>query len=274
MKCAIIMRSKNERPHLDRALEALFKQNWKHFVLYNIDSGSMDGSVDLIRRYNPDPARFVQIEPHDYVPGKVLNLMVGKAQEPLIVFLNGDAVPQGEDWLETLIRPILSNQADATMSRQIPRENATFIASYDLQRGYLPANIAKNPYFFSAVSCAFKRQLWEETPFYTEGYSEDLLWCKECSQKGARFLYVPESVVEHSHNYAFSDWYLRNYHEGVVEKILGNSPHIIGEAFSCLREIGRDLIYTIAKGRFFTIPYNIAYRIVGHKGKYDGKKEG
>lgn len=274
MRCAVIMRSKNERPNMDRALEALSNQNYKNFTLYNVDSGSSDGSVELIKKYNPDDNRVVLIRPEEYVPGKVLNRMINLAHEPIIILLNADAIPQNEHWLEKLITPIVLDQADATMSRQVPRKNATFISAYDLTRAYDPKNIVKNPYFYSAVSCAFKRSLWEEQPFYTEGYSEDMFWCKECKEKGARFQYVPESIVEHSHNYSSSEWYRRNYIEGAADKKLGKNASILREGISFFREVVRDFLHAVKKGRLRVIPFNIWYRIIAHKGQYDGKKYG
>ena len=268
---AIIMRSMNERPYLDRSLASLFTQSYTDFTLYNVDSGSTDGSVELIKNWNAD--HFVQIEPEEYMPGKVLNEMIESAVEPIVVFLNSDAIPTNEHWLEELIKPLLEGRCEATMSRQIARKDAYFIVDYDYIRAYDAQNIVKDPYFFSAVSCAFKRELWEETKFYTEGYSEDTLWCKECSEKGAKFLYVPESIVEHSHNYTLSELYNRKFNEGKADRIIhGTKGKLIPETIGCIKELVRDGLYTLSKGEITKIPYNLAYRLVARKGLYDGRR--
>ncbi len=270
MDYAIIMRSKNERPYLDNSLKALSEQTVKNFTLYNIDSGSTDGSLEIIRQSNP---HVVEIKPEEYVPGPVLNRMIAMAKEPIIVLLNGDAIPQTKDWLEKLVFPIVNGEADATMSKQIPRKDAHFIVKFDMDRAYSQNVIDKQPYFFSAVACAFKRSLWEKTKFSDVGYSEDMDWRKRCQDKGARFMFVPDSIVEHSHNYTFVDWYHRGFIEGEGEKrILDESTSIFWESWLCLREIGRDFFYAISHWEPLTIPYNICYRIVGHAGKYRGKK--
>lgn len=270
---AVIMRSLNERPHMDKALKKLFDQSYGLFELYNVDSGSGDGSYEIAKKWNPE--RTFQIPPKAYIPGKVLNEMIAKTKNEIIVLLNADAIPQGKDWMEKLIAPILNGEADATWSRQIARPDAEFIVRYDYERAFDPKNIAKNPYFFSAVACAFRKKMWEETSFYTDGYSEDLIWRKICQQKGCRFQYVSESVVEHSHNYTLKQLYRRKWIEGAAERIIFTAkPSIINQSYLCLREISRDLIYTLLKGKPHLIPYNLAYRIVAHKGFYYGKVHG
>ena len=103
---AIIMRSKDEQPYAERALAALSTQSYKNYTLYNVDSGSTDGTLEVVKAFNPDPALVFEIKPEEYVPGPVLNMMVTKTNEPVVVLLNADAIPQDDTWLETLIAPI------------------------------------------------------------------------------------------------------------------------------------------------------------------------
>ena len=132
---AIIMRSKNEMPHLRAALEMLRVQTYRDFELFAVDSGSTDGSVNLLRKHCKT-GHLTQIAPAHYAPGKVLNTAIARSGNPIIVLLNADAVPLSKTWLETLLAPILGNQADATFSRQVPRPDARFVVAYDYRRAY------------------------------------------------------------------------------------------------------------------------------------------
>ena len=69
---AIIVRSKNEMPHVRAALDMLKRQTFTDFELFAIDSGFTDGSLDLLREYC-DADHLIEIPPEDYEPGKVLN---------------------------------------------------------------------------------------------------------------------------------------------------------------------------------------------------------
>ena len=73
---AVIMRSKNEEPYASQTLERLFEQDYSAFTLYNVDSGSTDGTLEAIRRHNPRPENIREILPKDYIPGRVLNEMI------------------------------------------------------------------------------------------------------------------------------------------------------------------------------------------------------
>ena len=69
---SIIMRSFNEAWALRDTLPALAAQNQRNWELIVIDSGSSDGSQQLIRA--AQPAHFVQITPPEYNPSRVMNL--------------------------------------------------------------------------------------------------------------------------------------------------------------------------------------------------------
>ena len=274
-KIAIIMRSKNEQPYAEQALAALAEQSYEAYTMYNVDSGSTDGTLEVIKAHNPSPGLVFEIRPEEYVPGPVLNMMVAKTTEPIVVFLNADAIPQSDTWLETLIIPILNGEADATVSKQIPRDCARFIDKYDFERAYYSARtIEKSPEFFSAVACAFRRELWEETKFYDKGYAEDIAWSKVCQEKGARFQLVLDSVVEHSHNYTIKKLYRKRYRHGVAYvTIYDAQPNALRQFILCCKELARDMLYTLRKFRLDTIPYNIAHRIIIHMAYYHGERD-
>ena len=274
-RVAIIMRSKDEMPHVLPALESLRRQSFKDVELWAVDSGSTDGSLDVLRT-EVDESHLIQIRPEEYIPGRVLNDMIERTGQEIIVFQNADSIFQSDDALETLLRPLLEGEADATMCAQVTRPDAKFIVTYDYLRAYDPKNIrGDNVDFFSAVTCAFTRQLWEETKFPESGYAEDVAWAKACRARGARFVLTTDSVVEHSHNYTLKGLYRKKFRHGVTfAKTYGRRANLLTQTFGLCKEWVRDILYAIRKGRLDTIPYNIAYRFVIHTGLYRGLKEG
>jgi rhamnosyltransferase len=162
------------------------------------------------------------------------------------------------------------------MSRQLPRQDAYFIVCYDYLRAFDRKNIeGKNEDFFSAVACAFRRELWEENKFYVDGFSEDMAWAKVCREQGYRFQLVEASLVEHSHNYTARQLYRRGFIEGEAEVLIyGKKAQLLEQLYLCTRELVRDFFYALRKGCFWTIPYNIFYRAACHWGFYQGKRAG
>jgi rhamnosyltransferase len=270
---AIIMRAKNEMPYAREALAMLPRQTRQDWKLYAIDSGSTDGTLEEIQKFGPHA--LVQIAPEDYEPGPVLNRMVGMTAEPIIVFLNADAIPLDENWLSHLVAPVEKNEAEASMSVQVPRAEADFIVAYDYTRAYDPRNIKEeNEDFFSAVACCFRRQLWEQHPFKPEGYSEDLAWARECRKAGARFRLVTTSRVEHSHNFTLPGLHRKRYRHGrAYVDIFGSRPEPIRQTALCVKELLRDFLHAIRRGAWKTIPYNVAYRWTIHRALYLGMRD-
>lgn len=275
-KVAIIMRSKNEQPHAERALESLLRQSFAGYVLYNVDSGSTDGSLEMLKRLSPFPENIVEIAPEEYIPGRVLNKMIGGTEAPIIVLLNADCIPLSENWLDMMLQPIIDNDADAITARQVARPDAHFIVKYDLERAYGNRNIAMNQDpFFSAAACAFKRSLWEQQKFPEEGWGEDLVWAVKCKRRGARFGIAVDAAVEHSHNYTLKTLYRREFGHGIVQyQMLNARPSFLRQGFACLKHIVRDILHALREAKSTTIPYNILYRLTFHRAHYRGRRAG
>lgn len=265
---AIIMRAKNEMPHVQRSLAMLQGQVFRDFDLFAVDSGSTDGTLDVLRTCC-DEDRITRIAAEDYVPGKVLNDAIARTGHDVVVLLNADAVPLAKTFLQDLLHPILENEADAVFAKQVARPDARFIVAYDYQRAYSPE--AATPDFFSAAACAFRRDLWEQHRFREQGYAEDRAWARACLSDGARIRFVPNAAVEHSHNYTLGELYRKRRRQAAT---FGGSPHPARQAYRCMREIVRDCIHACRTFKLRTIPYNVAYRVTIHAGLYRGLREG
>ncbi|MCC7300034.1 MAG: glycosyltransferase family 2 protein [Verrucomicrobia bacterium] len=274
-RVAVIMRSKNEMPYLPAAIESLRRQTFTDFELWAVDSGSTDESVAVLQK-TLDAAHLIQIASKEYVPGKVLNDMTARTTQEFIVFQNADAIFQSPDALEKLLRPLFAGEADAVMSAQVTRPDARFVVTYDYLRAYDPENIkGDNADFFSAVTCAFRRDLWEKIKIPDVGYAEDVAWANRCRASGARLKLVTDSVVEHSHNYTLKGLYRKKFRHGVTfAQTYGRRANLLLQTLELFKEWVRDFLYAVRKGRLDTIPYNVAYRAVIHTALYRGLKEG
>jgi len=177
--------------------------------------------------------------------------------------------------LEKLVTPVEAGEAEATMSVQVPRQDADFVVAYDYNRAYDPKNLkAENQDFFSAVACCFRRGLWEKHPFKDKGYSEDLAWSRECQKNGARFRLVVDSRVEHSHNFTIPGLFKKRYRHGrAYVDIFGSRPEPVRQTLQCLKEMIRDLFYAVRNGRLDTIPFNLAHRYTIHRALFLGMRD-
>ncbi len=110
-RISVIMRSYNDAWVIGETLEALSAQRLRAFELINVDSGSTDGTVEIIKHFNPKP---IQIITSAYKPGRVLNMAIEDSRGEHLVFLNSDATPVGPHWLEALVAPLAEPKVAAT----------------------------------------------------------------------------------------------------------------------------------------------------------------
>ncbi len=169
------MRSYNDAWVIEETLTVLFAQRVLNYELINVDSGSTDGTVEIIKKFN---STLIQIPPSEYKPGRVLNRASEKSQGDYLVFLNSDATPVGTRWLEALIAPLENPTVGATFGCQRPRKDARPGVRRDYQRTFGNGNHPEwKRHFFSLANSAIRRDLWEVHPFSEElQFSEDVEW--------------------------------------------------------------------------------------------------
>jgi rhamnosyltransferase len=276
---SIIIRSFNEGWALRGTLAALLAQEYTNWELIVIDSGSSDGSVELIRR--AQPRHFVQIFPHDYVPGRVLNQGMQLAQSEVVVFLNADATPQGPHWLRTLVAALQDPQTAAVFSRQIPRPDCAAVFACDYERCFGPRReSAKWDHFFSLVSSGIRKDIWARRGFLESmQYSEDDEYTRWCRAAGYRVVYCPGSVVMHSHNYTPRQAYKRSFGEAwALAAINADPPAELNQPaqvfLGWLNDVRRDLNFCLRTRRLREWPRALRVRCEQRLGKLAGGKAG
>ncbi|MDD5727859.1 MAG: glycosyltransferase family A protein [Victivallales bacterium] len=262
----IVMRSGNDRLYIGETFERILSQNFTDFEILNFDSGSDDGTWEIIRKFNP--VKSWCLERGDYVPGRVLNEAVRKAAGKIIVFNNSDCIPQNEFWLERLIAPLRSAEAgkiSGVFCNQLARRDAFPLVRKDYERAFGDGRIAARwNSFFSLASSAVLRELLLKHPFREDlQYSEDVDWAWRMRRLGLKTVYAADAKVEHSHNYTLREMRVRFYNEGWAEgRIYGTAKGLWrGFLLPCLAEIGRDIFYLGRRGQLLSFPAALLYRL-------------
>lgn len=264
-RVTIIMRSYNEAWALRDTLPALLAQDYKNWELVVFDSGSTDGSVDLIRA--AQPKHFVQLLPHDYQPSRVMNQGMALAATDTAVFLNADATPQGPHWLRPLVQALQDPRNAAVFGRQIPRPDCEAVFAHDYDRCFGEhRESVKWEHFFSMVSSGLRKDVWSQRGFLESmQYSEDDEYTRWCRAAGYNVVYVPESVVMHSHNYTPRQAYKRSFGEAwALAAVFNGHPaeltHPARLAMGLLADAKRDLAFCRRAGRVREWPRAVRIR--------------
>jgi rhamnosyltransferase len=189
-----------------------------------VDSASSDGTTDFLAAR---VAQLIQIDPRSFDHGATRNLAVSKTRGTFVVLMVQDAVPVNDRWLAALVDPLRRDpRLAATFARQVPTEDAS-----PLTRHYLARWIAAGPRAprtsrlpggqreldamtpverlrrctFDNVASCIRRSVWQQQPFKATPIAEDVEWGREALLAGHGLAYVPDAVVEHSHDR--SAWY-------------------------------------------------------------------
>lgn len=276
---SIILRSYNEAWALRETLPALQAQCFKNWELIVIDSGSTDGSVELIRR--AQPRHFLQIESRDYNPSRVMNEGMRLARSGIGIFINADATPQGPFWLGPLVGALQDPQVAAVFGRQVPRPDCAAVFAHDYERCFGPGRESAHwEHFFSMASSGLRKDIWSRRGFDERlQYSEDDEYTRWARAQGWRMVYEPRSVAMHSHNYTPAQAWKRSYGEGRALAAVWtgargdfNWPRTV--LLGVLNEARRDLGYCLRTGRLREWPHAVRIRWRQRRGRLAGFRQG
>lgn len=276
---SIIMRSYNEAWALKGTLPALAAQEYRDWELIVIDSGSNDGSQELIRAARP--IHFVQITPAEYNPSRVINQGMRLARSETCIFLNADATPQGSGWLRPLVAALQNSKVAACFGRQIPRPDCQAVFAGDYDRCFGPQReSARWDHFFSMVSSGLRKDVWRRRGFREDlQYAEDDEYTRWCKAQGYEVAYVPESVAMHSHNYTAPQSYKRAFGDaralascwsGTAGDFNFGKTVLLGWA----QDLLKDLKFCRREKRLAELPHAARIRWHQRRGRLDGFRQG
>ncbi len=276
---SIILRSFNEGWALRKTLPAIRAQNYQNWELIVIDSGSRDGSQELITSFGPQ--HFIQIQPHEYNPSRVMNHGMCLAQSNFGIFLNADATPQGDNWLRALVERLSDPKVAAVFGRQIPRPDCEAVYACDYDRCFGEQRESRKwDHFFSMVSSGLRKDIWAKRGFLEKlQYAEDDEYTRWAKDQGYQIVYVPDSVVMHSHNYTPAQAYKRCFGDArALAASWKKDPDYFNWwrtlVFGWASDFRHDIRFCAQHGRWSELIHAARIRWHQRKGKLDGFKAG
>ncbi len=220
---SIIIPALNGCPRIDSVLNAIYSQKINlTFEVIVIDSGSVDDTLETVRRY---PAQLYSITPEEFSHSVTRNYGARLAQATsYLVFLNQDAVPTDDFWLDNLVRSIEFVPAlkavcatelieDKTYLNVYGVSNFVFRTSHTMGVHVIEPYILKRMQFltkpqqrelfpFTTVCAIFDRQHLLDHPFDEKvPWGEDLYWAVRNSAEGYASGCTSLARVYHYHDY-------------------------------------------------------------------------
>ncbi len=218
---SVIIPARNEEKNIKKCIDKVLKQKTgKKIEVTVIDSGSSDNTINIIRGYKNVNLREIKAE--EFRHGRTRNLALEMGDSEYIVFLNADAQPADEFWLEKMLAALDSDPKVAGVySRHLPQKNCHLYTVKDLSVSMPDKKLIKtkktrfDSLLFSTVSAAVRRSVLSRIPFDNSiDIAEDQNWGGKILNSGYTIVYEPESKVIHSHNYSLKRLFFNKIRNG------------------------------------------------------------
>jgi len=224
-----------------------------------VDSASRDATPHLALQAGVNLRRIAKNE-FDHGGTRNLGARAAKGAD-ILIFMTQDALPTDEHWLERLTAPIVSGEAVATFSRQIPYPDAGPLEQFARSFNYPAESKLKTledlpqmgikTFFFSNVCSAVSASHFLEVGGFPERtiLNEDMILAARLLRTGYAIKYVAEAPVYHSHNYSLKQQFTRNFDIGVSIARAGaelEGARVGGEG---VRFVLGQMRYVLSQGR-------------------------
>jgi len=223
---SIVIPVKNGCDTLQSCLDGIFRQTLRDKLeVIIIDSGSTDGTLDLLKNY---PVRIHHLPPKEFNHGETRNLGVQLARGAFVVMTVQDATPATDNWLEIMLNHFEDARIAGVCGQQIVRADP----DKNPLQWFAPADEAKpvtiqfpETRLFTSlpgkkqheycnwddVNAMYRKSLKEKLPFKKLMFSEDTLWAKDALSQGYALVYDYRARVFHYHHQHFTFYFKRTY---------------------------------------------------------------
>jgi len=242
---SIVIPTLNGGAGLEEALAAIRKQRTRRsYEILCVDSGSAPSDLAAMERHG---AKVIGIRKSEFNHGLTRDLGASHARGRVVVFINQDAVPATEDWLENITAPLFETPGCAAVQgaiSEVPEREKRFYWDSCGHRFYFTRESKRwiERYFgigFSTVNAAIRRDVWERHPFGYAPIMEDKKWQREVVAAGYGITIALNAVVYHTHNYGMKSLLRRCESEGFGWRT-------VGETYSL-----RDMLLDLAQPRVY-----------------------
>lgn len=230
-KISVVIPVKNEAGKIRECIEGILSQSIPVMEIIVIDSGSNDGTIEILNEY--EIVKLIQIPSEQFNHGETRNLGVSHTIGEYVILTVGDAKPYDNDWIKNLLTGFDDERVAGVCGMQVvahhknnnpvewfrPIDKVTKIKKYAFSKEAfekLSPLEKKQVCSWDDVTAMYRRSVLLEIPFRKTSYCEDAIWAKDAIMAGYTIAYYPEARVYHYHledaNFSFNRGFTGMYH--------------------------------------------------------------
>ena len=281
-QASIIILTKNAGDGFGKTLKMVFDQKYDDYEVLIIDSGSIDETLEIARKY---PAKITSINPEEFHHSGTRNFAASMAQGEYLVFITQDALPLYTNWLSSLLSPFSDPDVAGVYGRQIAYNNANIIEKFfysyfypdeGISISHLPENLEDfyiDNVFLSDVNSVIRKDVWGKYKFNEDIImAEDKDWAIQVLRAGYKLIYEPKAVVYHSHEYNLISAFERRFDDAAAMSQICRDSSGTASFKKGVKYIINEMSYVL-KNKPIWLPYAVLYDLVKFSSLYLGKNE-
>lgn len=193
----------NEEANIKHLLISVLKQDQSDYKLLEIiviSDGSTDKTVEIANSLN-NPLLDVTDMKENMGIAKTQNMLCEKANGDILVMLDADVLPDGYNFINEIIKPVVDNKADLVGADTISMLGRNFFEkiianSHEFKQYiYRQINNSNSVYLCHGRARAFSKKLYKTIKWPVPQHGEDAYSYFFAISKGFGFIYQPSARV-------------------------------------------------------------------------------
>jgi glycosyltransferase involved in cell wall biosynthesis len=181
---SIVIPTLNEAAYILFLLDSIKKQNFRDYEIIVVDAGSVDKTADFLKLKG---YKVISLDSSAGFPARARNIGAESAQGQLVLFLDGDSVLPGEDFLQKTLEEFEERKLDAAGFPLLPyNKNFIFRLAYNLFYNWYPALAFEKSLPHAANAILVKKEIHQKLGGFDEEIkiAEDHAYVREAGKIG------------------------------------------------------------------------------------------
>ncbi|MFT3944224.1 MAG: glycosyltransferase family 2 protein [Ancrocorticia sp.] len=277
-RVSVIIPTLNAGAEIVRLLDALDTQSLRPDEVIVIDSHSDDDTLAYVRQFSW--VTVMEIERSSFDHGGTRHQALMASSGDFVLFLTQDALPEGSDYVASLLEPFADPDVAMVYGRQLPKPDARRFEQLVREFNYPKQSTIREEsdidslgikaFFASDVCSAYRRSHYLAVDGFPRpcNTNEDMLIAAKILRDSKKIAYAADARVFHSHNLTPAEQFRRNREVGIF--LARNGDYFDGvsevsEGGTLVRQISRTLLSEKRVGEFLAFGVDCGARLIGNR---------